>query len=177
MTEQQLTKQIIQHAKQQANALVAAAESQARNEISAAEQAAAKRQTDAIAKAQAALALAQTERERAQAVTQIKNNINAKQALLDQIFNQVRDHWYHATATQIQALAATLIAKYAQPNDTITVASDWHTALPNYPTTTAIQHGLIIANPTYRWELTIDGLIAALREELALPVAQKLGVM
>lgn len=177
MTEQQLTQKIIKNAKQQAAALVATAESQARTKLTAAEQQAAARQDQAIAAAKQRLADRQAQQTRADEVTLIKARINAQQAVLDTVFKQARAQIIHAPAEQTQTLVHKWLQQYAQTGDQIAVATEWAALFPDYPTTTAVSYGIVIANNVYRIELTVDEQLHELREQMALSVAQQLGVL
>ena len=177
MTEQELVKKIIKQAEKQAAHLIATAHAQADAKIAAAQERAGQREKDALAAAQTKIAEQRTEQQKAHEVAVIKANINAKQAVIDQVFNQVRDNLNHADVATINQLFTTLTQKYAQPGDQITVATNWAKALPNYPTTATIAGGMIIENATYRIDLSIDAILATLRPALTTTVANLLGVL
>ena len=177
MTEQQLTNKIIKNAKQQAAALVAAAESQARAKLADAEKQAGERRTTALADAKARLATRTEQQARANEVTLIKARIDAQQKVLDAAFDRARAQIINAPTAQIKSLVDGWLQQYAHDGDQITVAENWAKIFPNYPTTTAVQNGIIIANQIYCIELTVDELLRELREQIALTVAEQLGVM
>lgn len=177
MTEQELVKKIIKQAEKQAAALITAAHAQADAKVTAAQERAKQRTKEAVAAAQAKLAGQRTEQQKAHEVAVIKAQINAKQAVIDQVFNQVRDNLNHADAATIKKLFTALTQKYAQPGDQITVATNWAKALPGYPTTATITGGIIIENATYRIDLSIDAILATLRPDLTTTVANLLGVL
>lgn len=177
MTEQQLTNKIIKNAKQQAATLVAAAESQARAKLAAAEKQASERRTTALANAKARLATRTEQQARANEVTLIKARIDAQQKVLDTAFDRAREQIVNAPTTQVKSLVDGWLKQYAHDGDQITVAENWAKIFPNYPTTTAVENGIVIANQIYRIELTVDELLRELREQIALTVAQQLGVM
>lgn len=177
MTEQQLTNQIIKNAKQQAAALVAAAESQARTQLADATQQASVRKEQALTDAKARQAQQQAEQSRANAVTLIKRRADAQQQVLATAFARAREQIINAPAERTQKMVNGWIKQYAHDGDSIKVARQWAALFPNYPTTDAIVYGIIISNPIYRIELTVDELLHELREHLALPLAQQLGVL
>ena len=177
MTEQQLTKKIINDAKKQAASLVATAESQARAQLVTAQKQAEQHQTAALAAAKARLATRAEQQARANEVTLIKARINAQQKVLDAAFARARAQILGAPTAQVQSMVNGWIKQYAHDGDQIMVAENWAKLFPNYPTTTAVESGIIITNAVYRIELTVDELLRELREQIALPVAQQLGVM
>ena len=177
MTEQQLTNKIIKDAKRQAAALVAAAESQARAKLADAAKQAEQRHATALADAKARLATRTEQQARANEVTLIKARIDAQQAVLDAAFARAREQIVNAPTAQIKSLVDGWLQQYAHDGDQITVAANWAKIFPNYPTTTAVENGIIIANKIYRIELTVDELLRELREQIALTVAGQLGVM
>lgn len=176
MTEQDLTKKILRDAKQQANHLITTAEQHAAEQITAAQAQADTRRANALAKGQAGLEYRKTQQQRAHEVARIKAQINAEQAWVDQAFQTAREKLLHASDKEIQAIVAAYTKKYAQAGDKITIAKNWSHALPDLPTTAAINSGIIIENPTYRLELDMDSVLNELREPLAPTVAQILGV-
>ena len=177
MTEQQLTNKIIKDAKKQAAALVATAENQARAQLAAAKEQAQHRHTTALADAKARLNTRAEQQARANEVTLIKARIDAQQKVLDAAFDRARAQIINAPAAKTQSMVNGWLKAYAHDGDQIMVAANWAKLFPNYPTTTAVENGIIIANAVYRIELTVDELLRELRAQIALPVAQQLGVM
>ena len=72
MTEQDLTKKILQNAKQEANHLIVAAEQRATEQLNEARTQAEKRRTTALAQGQTNLAYRKTQQERAHEVEKIQ---------------------------------------------------------------------------------------------------------
>ena len=177
MTEQDLTKKILRKANQQAKDLITVAEHRATEQIAVAETQAKNRREVALAQGQAGIALRKTQQQRAHEVARIKAQINAQQAWIDRAFAIAREKLLHASDTEIKNLVAVYTKKYAQPGDTVLIAANWAHAMPELPTTTTIQSGIIIENQTYRIELDIDSILAELREPIAPAVAEILGVI
>lgn len=176
MTEQDLTKKILRNAKQQAKELVTAAELHAAEQITAAENQATARRQMALKEGQDGLAYRKIQQQRAHQVARIKAQINAQQDWVDRAFVAAREKLLKATDSEIKAIVNAYTKKYAQPGDQILIAENWAHALPELPTAT-INGGIIIENKTYRIEMDIDSILAALREPLAPIVAEMLGVL
>lgn len=177
MTEQELTNKIIKNANKQAAALIEDAQNQAQAKLAAAKQTAAERREAALQKGKKDAAIQAEQLKKANEVEMIKARINARQAVMSQAFNQVRDNLLHASNADIKKIVNALVQKYAAPKDTVLVAREWAKAMPNLKATDAITGGIIIENPTYRLELSLDVLLANLREDIELEVAQILGVI
>ena len=177
MTEQDLTKKILLHAKQEASHLLADAEQRASEQINTARTQAATRREAALKKGQAGLAYRRTQQQRAHEVATIKAQINAKQTWLDHAFAAAREKLIHASSQEIKNIVDAYTQKYAQPGDKILIAENWAHALPALPTTDTISGGIIIENTKYRIELDLDSILNELREPLAPTIAEILGVM
>lgn len=177
MTEQDLTKKILHDARQQAKELITAAEQRATEQLKTARTQADDKRRAALAKGQASLAYRQTQQERAHEVARIKAQINARQFWIDQVFANAREKLLHATDAEVKNLVDTYTKKYAKTGDKIIIAKNWAHALPELPTTTMIDGGIIIENPNYRIELDIDSILNELREPLAPTLAEMLGVL
>lgn len=177
MTEQQLTNKIIKNAEKQAAALVQTAKDQADAQITAAQAVAEERHAAAVQQAQAKLSEQTAQLQKAHEVDLIKARINARQAVMSQAFAQVRDQLLHAKPADVKKIVDALLAKYAGPQDTILIAREWAKAMPHLTPTDTIVGGIIIQNPTYRLELSVDVLLANLRADIELEVAQILGVI
>lgn len=177
MTEQELTNKIIKDAQKQADALVAAAQTAAEQKITAAKLDASARKEAAVKQAKQAQKAREAQLAKANEVELIKARINAKQALMTQAFTTVRDNLRHAQPAEIKKIIQFLVDKYGAPQDTVLVAQAWAAARPDLPTTDALPDGIIIENPTYRIELSLDVLLADLRAQIELEVARLLGVL
>ncbi|MCQ2381936.1 MAG: hypothetical protein MJ054_01385 [Clostridia bacterium] len=177
MTEQDLSKKILHRATQHAKELISSAEQHAEQQISDAKKQAEVRKAKALSDGQASLAYRQVQQENAYEVAKIKAKINAQQAWVDRAFSAARQKLLNASVEEIKTIVETYIQKYAQPNDKISIATNWSQALPNLPTTTAIQSGIIIENDIYRIELDIDGILHELKDEISPAVAEILGVL
>lgn len=177
MTEQDLTKKILRNAKQQAKDLINTAEQHSAEQITQAQSRANQRREAALAQGKTNLEYRKVQQQRAHEVTRIKAEINAKQAWVEQAFATAREKLLHADTAEIKTLVDTYIKKYAQPDDQILIAQNWAHALPKLPVTQAIESGIIIENPTYRLELDMDSILAALKDSIAPTVAEILGVL
>lgn len=177
MTEQELTQKILRDTNRQAKALITAAETQAEAKIVTAEQNAAQRKITAIQKGQDDLNYRQLQQSHIYEVANIRAQINAQQAQIEQAFTQAREKLLHATPEDIRKFVDLYQQKYAKAGDKILVAKAWSHAVPQLPITTTIEAGIIIENDSYRYELDIDSILQELRGSLTPEIAKILGVI
>jgi vacuolar-type H+-ATPase subunit E/Vma4 len=159
MTENDLVKKIIQNANKEARQLVEDAETNALQKLADATADANERKKRAVAEAERKLKQRAEEAALAVEVENIKQKINAKQAVMAQVFDGIRANIAQADTDRKQKLTAALAKKYGAAADKVTPAADG---------------GIIISGKTYDIDLSLAVLMDDLRNTIESDIAKML---
>lgn len=159
MTENDLVKKILQNAAKEARNLIEDAETKSLQRIADATAGANERKKKALADAEKKLKQRGEELALAVEVDNIKQKINAKQAIMSRVFDGIRANIENASAAQKQKMVTALTKKYGKPTDKVSPAADG---------------GIIISGRNYDIDLSLSVLLDDLRDSIELDIAKML---
>lgn len=108
-----------------------------------------------------------------------REELLSRQAAIDEVFADVRKKLLGLSAKETQSLVDTLIKKYGKSGDTVVVskADSKKIVAPKgfkLQASDKFEGGIVLENPNYERSLTLDELLASLRDGIELEVAKKL---